>query len=95
MVYSSNNIKDAIGSFKKVLLTATPLQNNLMELYGLSLLIDENIFGDKEYYRRHFIKEYDINKLELRDRLSSYIHRTLRNQVQKYVKYSKRITYFM
>ena len=89
----ANNIKGAIGSFKKVLLTATPLQNNLMELYGLSLLIDENIFGDKEYYKRHFIKEYDINKLELRDRLSSYIHRTLRNQVQKYVKYSKRITH--
>ena len=89
----ANNIKDAIGAFKKVLLTATPLQNNLMELYGLSLLIDENIFGDKEYYKRHYIKEYDLNKIELRERLSSYIHRTLRNQVQKYVKYSKRITH--
>ena len=89
----ANNIKNAIGSFKKVLLTATPLQNNLMELYGLSLLIDENIFGDKEYYKKHYIREYDINKLELRERLSSYIHRTLRNQVQKYVKYSKRITH--
>lgn len=89
----ANNIKNAIGPFKKLLLTATPLQNNLMELYGLSLLIDENIFGDKAYFKHQFIKEYDINKIELRDRLQKYIHRTLRNQVQKYVKYSSRITH--
>ena len=32
---------------KKLLLTATPLQNSLMELYGLSTLIDEHLFGDE------------------------------------------------
>ena len=88
----ANNIKRALEPFKKILLTATPLQNNLMELYGLSLLIDDNIFGDKEYYRKHFVNEYSLNKEELRERLSKFIHRTLRKQVQKYVKYSKRIT---
>lgn len=88
----ANNIKRALEPFKKILLTATPLQNNLMELYGLSLLIDENIFADKEYFRKHFINEYNLNKEELRERLSKFIHRTLRKQVQKYVKYSKRIT---
>lgn len=88
----SNRIKFAIEPFKKILLTATPLQNNLMELYGLSMLIDDSYFGDKEYYRKHYIKDYDENKIELRDRLSGFIHRTLRKQVQKYVKYSKRIT---
>ena len=31
---------------RKLLLTATPLQNSLLELYGLSTLIDEHIFGD-------------------------------------------------
>lgn len=96
-VYNPNNImanriKDAIAPFKKLLLTATPLQNNLMELYGLSMLIDESYFGDKEYFRKHFIKEYDDNKIELRERLNGFIHRTLRKQVQKYVKYSKRVT---
>ena len=35
---------------------------------------------------------YEYNKEELRERLSTFIHRTLRNQVQKYVKYPKRIT---
>lgn len=88
----SNNIRRAIEPFKKILLTATPLQNNLMELYGLSLLIDENIFGDKDYFKKHFINDYSISKDELRERLSRFIHRTLRKQVQKYVKYSKRIT---
>lgn len=88
----ANRIKSAIEPFKKILLTATPLQNNLMELYGLSMLIDDSYFGDKEYYRKHYVKDYDENKIELRDRLSGFIHRTLRKQVQKYVKYSKRIT---
>lgn len=89
----SNNILKATKQFKKILLTATPLQNNLMELYGLSMLIDDSIFGDINYFKDHFIKNYDLNKKELRERLGIFIHRTLRNQVEKYVKYSKRITH--
>ncbi len=89
----ANNVKNAIGGFKKVLLTATPLQNNLMELYGLSLLIDEGIFGDKDYFKYKYISNYEENKAELSERLSTYIERTLRRQVEKYVKYSKRITH--
>lgn len=88
----SNNIRNAVLHFKKLLLTATPLQNNLMELYGLSMLVDESIFGDKDYFRKHFINNYEENKNELRFRLDKFIHRTLRNQVEKYVKYPKRIT---
>lgn len=88
----ANNIYKGISKFKKVLLTATPLQNNLMELYGLSMLIDNNIFGDKDYFKKHFVSDYEYNKFELRQRLSTFIQRTLRNQVQKYVKYPKRIT---
>ena len=34
-------IRWALESRKKILLTATPLQNSLMELYGLSILIDD------------------------------------------------------
>ncbi len=37
---------DAIGSRNKLLLTATPLQNSLMELYGLVSVIDPQVFGD-------------------------------------------------
>lgn len=87
----ANNVKNAVGNFKKILLTATPIQNNLMELYGLSTIIDEKIFGDKEYFKNHYIKDYEQNKYELKNRLDKFIHRTLRNQVDKYIKFPKRI----
>jgi SNF2 family DNA or RNA helicase len=35
----------------KVLLTATPLQNSLMELYGLVSLIDDYAFGEAKSFR--------------------------------------------
>ena len=39
------SIRWALEDRKKLLLTATPLQNSLLELYGLSTLIDDFIFG--------------------------------------------------
>ncbi len=39
-------IKQAVAPFPKVLLTATPLQNSLLELYGLVSIIDDFAFGD-------------------------------------------------
>src|SRR6266508_7003616 len=39
---------------RKLLLTATPLQNSLLELYGLSTLIDEHIFGDVNSFRSQY-----------------------------------------
>ncbi|MCL4208004.1 MAG: DEAD/DEAH box helicase family protein, partial [Pirellulaceae bacterium] len=49
-VYKKDNkiaraIRDAIQGRPKVLLTATPLQNSLMELYGLVTFVDEHVFG--------------------------------------------------
>ena len=38
-------------AFPKVLLTATPLQNSLLELYGLVSIIDDFAFGDLKSYR--------------------------------------------
>ncbi len=42
----ANAIKQAVAPFPKVLLTATPLQNSLLELYGLVSIIDDYAFGD-------------------------------------------------
>lgn len=83
----SNNIRDAIKGYKKVLLTATPLQNNLMELFGLVSIIDEHVFGDEKSFREQFIKglnEETRNNL-LRKRISPLCKRTLRKQVVEYV----------
>ncbi len=44
-------IRWATEDCRKLLLTATPLQNSLLELYGLSTLIDEHLFGDINSFR--------------------------------------------
>lgn len=87
----SQGIKEALTGTKKLLLTATPIQNNVMDLYGLTTLIDDNIFGDSSIYREKYYKGYSENLFELRDRLSAFTHRTLREQVQPYIKFTKRI----
>lgn len=88
---TSNNIKYAIEHFKKVLLTATPIQNNLLDLYGLSTILDESIFGDKEIFKYNYIKNFDLNQEDLEERLKPFLHRTLRKQVQQYIKFTNRI----
>lgn len=86
----AKNIKEATEKSKKILLTATPLQNSLIELYGLSMLIDENIFGDKKYFQHRYMQASQIYMDELRERLSYFVHRTLRKQVTQYINYSER-----
>lgn len=82
-------IRWAIEGRKKLLLTATPLQNSLMELYGLSTLIDEHIFGDPNAFRTKYVNAGgDLG--ELRQRLGSFCKRTLRKQVLEYVRYTER-----
>ena len=87
----SMGIKESLGNTKKLLLTATPIQNNVMDLYGLTSLIDDNIFGDFRIYKEKYYKDYNENVLELRDRLQHFTHRTLREQVKPYIKFTKRI----
>ncbi|MGE4102050.1 MAG: SNF2-related protein [Pirellulales bacterium] len=52
----ANAIKQAIAPYRKVLLTATPLQNTLLELYGLVSIIDDYAFGDFKTYRAKFTR---------------------------------------
>lgn len=82
-------IRWATEDCRKLLLTATPLQNSLLELYGLTTLIDENIFGDVNGFRAQFMNA-GANMNELRTRLRSFCKRTLRNQVVEYISYTKR-----
>ena len=86
----ASSIKEVFSGQKKLLLTATPFQNNLMELFGLISLLDENIFPDEKIYRQKYILNYDENKNELFQILSNYVVRTLRKNVSKYVNYTNR-----
>ncbi len=82
-------IRRATADRRKILLTATPLQNSLAELYGLSVLIDDNLFGDLPSFRTQYMNSG--GDLEgLRARLRSFCWRTLRRDVLEYVKYTER-----
>lgn len=88
----ANTIKTAIESRKKILMTATPLQNSILELYGLVSIIDDYIFGDLKSFKSQFGHTLtDTEFAELRRRLQPVCKRTLRRQVLEYIKYTKRI----
>lgn len=88
----ANTIKTAIAPFKKVFLTATPLQNSLLELYGLVSFIDEYTFGDLKSFKVQYSYVNGSETFwELKERLQPVCKRTLRKQVVEYIKYTKRI----
>jgi superfamily II DNA or RNA helicase len=96
-VYKTSNViaktlKEAMAHVhSKVLLTATPLQNSLLELYGLVSIIDDRVFGDLDSFRAQFTNGgRDAAFAGLRERLSAVCKRTLRKQVQPYVSYTAR-----
>jgi len=82
-------IRWATQDCRKLLLTATPLQNSLLELYGLSTLIDEQLFGDANSFRSQYASA-GSNLDALRQRLAEFCKRTLRNQVTEYIRYTER-----
>lgn len=89
----SNKIGQALrwatADSRKLLLTATPLQNSIMELYGLASLIDERIFGDINAFRSQFTGA-GSDLAGLRQRLASFCKRTLRKDVTEYISYTRR-----
>ncbi len=87
----ANAIKQAVAPYTKVLLTATPLQNSLLELYGLVSIIDEYTFGDLKSFKAKYSRlSSEEDFAELRERLKPLCKRTLRKQVLEYVKYTSR-----
>ncbi|HSV74765.1 MAG TPA: SNF2-related protein [Chthonomonadales bacterium] len=86
-------VKEAVCGRPLLLLTATPLQNSLLELYGLVGVLDEHLFGDLEAFRARYMRG-PVEGRELRElkrRLSPVCQRTLRRQVQEYVRFTNRI----
>ena len=86
---TSHAVRDALTTTKKLLLTATPFQNSLLELYGLTSIIDDHIFGSEKSFR----SEYGSgeNNADLRARLSTMYKRTLRRDVKEYINYTNRL----
>ncbi|MEQ1532842.1 MAG: SNF2-related protein [Sideroxydans sp.] len=89
---TANILRDALSNVPKVLLTATPLQNSLLELYGLVSIVDERVFGDLESFKTQFGQLKDAASFDaLKSRIQPICKRTLRRQVEAYVKYTRRI----
>jgi hypothetical protein len=82
-------LRETLEDRRKLLLTATPLQNSLLELYGLSTIVDGRIFGELASFRSQYMnQEADLE--ELRGRLQYFCKRTLRKQVIEYIQYTER-----
>lgn len=92
-------LRDATRSFFKILLTATPLQNSLMELYGLVSVLDEHHFGDEDSFRNQYVAGPGARNghIFLRKRLEPICKRTLRRQVQQagLIRYTERSPFTM
>ncbi|UJP65133.1 SNF2-related protein [Mongoliitalea daihaiensis] len=90
----ARTIKQSLEPFPKVLLTATPLQNSLLELYGLVSIIDDHVFGDLKSFKAQYSRvENHPDPLvyeELKERIQPVSIRTLRRQVLEYIKYTER-----
>jgi ERCC4-related helicase len=99
-VYKTSNkiarsIKESVEKAPKILLTATPLQNSLLELYGLVSIIDDYAFGDLKSFKSQYSKvngsAEESTFYELKERLKPVCKRTLRRQVLEYIRYTNRI----
>ena len=90
----AKHIRDILKPYRKLLLTATPMQNNLMELFGLVSFIDPHVLGTKDSFQRTFksiseeVKQERLS--ELKDRMGLFFKRELRKNVNDYIQYTKR-----
>lgn len=90
---TGNSLKRSLANTKKILLTATPLQNSLLELYGLTSMIDSQVFGDLNSFKQNYVSSTlsQSDFADLKTRLKPICHRTLRRDVLEYIKYTKRL----
>lgn len=77
---SGEVIHKVLKGRRKLLLTATPMQNSLLDLYYLIRLVDDKIFGSSaELFKQKYIANQAL-KAELVSRIQMICQRTLRQQ---------------
>lgn len=89
----AKDLQSALSHAPKLLLTATPLQNSLQELYGLVSFIDPHVFSDIKTFRAQYARPDEGQFADLKARLAPLCKRTLRRQVLEYVRYTERRPY--
>lgn len=88
----AKTLKESLKGSFKLLLTATPLQNSLLELFGIASFIDDVTFGDVDSFKYQYLYDRKDNDLysEFADRIKQICIRTLRRQVLEYIRYTNR-----
>lgn len=86
---SAERLYSLSGGIPKILLTATPLQNSLLDLHGLISFIDPRIFGSEKVFRQRYMNNEDYD--DLKRELTPVLYRTLRRDVADYMDFKKRI----
>lgn len=86
---TANKIYDLSKGIPKLMLTATPMQNTLLDMFGLVQFIDDKIFLDKRVFSQKYIKNQDYAELKIM--LEPVLQRTLRSEVADYLQFKSRI----
>ena len=90
-------IADAVATVmssasKSLLLTATPLQNRLEELFGLVSVFDPDFFHSIEGFKERYVdRPDDYGNDDLAMRIAHIAKRTLRRDAQKYIRFTERM----
>ena len=86
---TAETILSIIPNAKKILLTATPIQKNEDDVFGLINFIDDSIFTDYDEFHKKYFRKPE-NYPELREIIAPYTFRTLRSQVRLETKLTER-----
>ena len=90
---TAHRVRRVIGATPVLLLTATPIQNSLLELWGLLQYIEPTgtLLGSLPTFKELFCEDGEVRRLargqgpELRRRLRGVVQRTLRRQAQEFL----------
>jgi len=81
-----------------LLLSATPMQNNLQELYNIIELLRPSLLGTWQEFKKKFTSSNNIRELNptyrsvLQEIISDVVIRNTRKQVSSYIDFTKRIS---
>lgn len=84
----ANALYELTKTIPKILLTATPMQNTLLDIYGLVQFIDDRVFYSKQVFSERYLRGEDYNDLKVC--LEPVVQRTLRKEVAEYIQFSER-----